>query len=524
MKKVILIVLDGWGVAPPSQGNAITLAETPALDKIETVYPSILLQASGKTVGLPWGSEGNSEVGHLALGSGRIIFHYLPRIVNSIQDGSFFENNVLKNAALHVKTHNSSLHLMGLISSGSVHSYIDHLYGLLEFAKRESIQNVYIHVFTDGKDSPPHEAAKFIEALDARIKSQNIAKVSTVIGRVYSMDRSGDWTATQKAYDLVTRGAGKIVKKTSEYLKESYSMGISDAYIEPAVISENEIIDHKQLISDNDAVVFFNFREDSARQLARAFIHPEFREFPRGELQKNLLFITMAKYEDYIPESNVLFLPPDISNTLSEVLSKNEKTQLHIAETEKYAHATYFFNGMKEQKFNREERILVLSYGAPHYENYPEMGAVKVTDEVIKNLNNFDFILINFANADMLAHSGSISATVKGVETIDECIGRISRQRGENTALLITADHGHAEEMIDPRTGNKKTEHTSNPVPFYLVDKDFRGKGRGRGPIYTHDIKGILADVAPTVLDLMGLPIPEEMHGQSLLPLFLNSW
>lgn len=522
MKKVILVILDGWGVAPPSRGNAITLAKTPALNKIEAAYPCFLLQASGKTVGLPWGNEGNSEVGHLALGSGRIIFHYLPQIVNSIQDGSFFENKVLKNAASHVKTHNSSLHLMGLISSGSVHSYIDHLYGLLEFAKREKLPKVYMHIFTDGKDSPPYEGAKFIENLDQRIKSQNLGRISTVAGRVYSMDRSGDWNATKKTYYLLTRGEGNLAKNPSQYLRDAYSRGVNDAYIEPAVINESGTVDHERLISKNDAVIFFNFREDSARQLTRAFMYPGFKEFERDEIQ-NLLFITMVQYEDYIPASNIVFLPTDISNTLAEVLSRHDKTQLHIAETEKYAHATYFFNGIREQKFNKEERILIPSYGTPHYENYPEMGAIKITDEVIKNLLNFDFILINFANADMLSHSGSISATVRGIETIDECIARIEKELGKDTTLLITADHGHAEEMLDPRTGEKKTEHTSNPVPFYLVDKNFKDRNGNKRPLYARDISGILADVAPTVLDIMGLPVPDEMTGQSLLPVLLTS-
>ena len=520
-KKVILIILDGWGVAKPSSGNAITSAKTPNISAIEAKYPSLQIQASGRTVGLPWGNEGNSEVGHLALGSGRIIFHYLPRIVNSIQDGSFFENQTLKRISSHVKKNDSSIHFMGLASSGSVHSYIDHVYGLLEFAKRESIEKVYLHIFTDGKDSPPNEAAKFVYNLDHKLKTQNLGKISTVIGRIYSMDRSGDWGATQKTYDLLVNGRGTLVRDAVSYIKLSYENGITDPYIEPAVVNEDGKIEKSQLISDNDAVIFFNFREDSARQLTKVFLGHDFPYFERKPFN-NLLFTTLVKYEDYIPESNVIFTPPDISNTISEVISNSGKKQVHIAETEKYAHATYFFNGMREKPFPGEERVLIPSFGAPHYEKYPEMGAIKITDEIVRCIPNFDFILVNFANADMLSHLGHFNAIIKGVEVIDECIGRILKARDESTAILITSDHGNAEQMIDAHTGITKTEHSLNPVPVYLIHKDFALKKTRYKSLYTEDIKGLLSDVAPTCLELMGLDIPDKMTGQSLLPVMIN--
>ena len=521
--RVILIILDGWGAAPPSFGNAISTANTPTLDALEKSHPSLLLQASGIAVGLPWGEEGNSEVGHLNLGAGRIILQYIPRIISSIRDGSFFENPALKNAALHVKSNDSTLHLMGLVSSGSVHSYIDHLYALLELAKRERIANVFLHIFTDGKDCPPNEAAKFIPQLEERLRSQGLGKIATIIGRTYAMDRNENWEYTQKAYELLTEGKGEVINNAAEYLQKSYAKRINDQYIEPAIVN-GQLSMVNCRVKDADAVIFFNFREDSARQLTHAFLDKEFNYFARKKLN-NLFFTALTHYYPEIPLVNVAFPPPDIAHTLAETLSKNNKTQLHIAETEKYAHATYFFSGLIEKPYYGEERILIPSYGA-RYDEHPEMRAEEITDKAIENLDRFDFILINFANSDMLAHTGNMQATIKGIETVDSCIKRILEKAGGEAVVIITADHGNAEEIMELKTGRIKTEHTANPVPLYVVipNKGMQrdAKGEYNKPLYTKKISGVLADVAPTILEIMGIPAPKEMTGQSLLPLLAS--
>lgn len=507
--KVILIILDGWGVAPSGFSNAISQARTPTLRTIEQEYPSCVLQASGIGVGLPWGEEGNSEVGHLNIGAGSVVLQYLPRIIQSIQDGVFFQNKAFKAAALHVKKHASSLHFMGLVSSGSVHSYIDHLYGLLEFARRERIPRVYLHIFTDGKDSPPKEAAKFLRQLEIRLAILGPGKIATVIGRAYAMDRNENWQATQKTYELLTQGKGKTVSDAPSYLENSYQEGTNDQYIEPAIITPNTI-------KDNDAVIFFNFREDSARQLTSAFIEEKFLHFPRKKVG-NLFFVAMTQYDETIPLSRVAFSPPSVPSPLAQVLEDQGKRQLRIAESEKYAHITYFFNGFREKPYRAEERILIPSFGTPHYEQHPTMQAPKITEKAVEHMAAFDFTLINFANADMLGHTGDMNATIQGIETIDECIKKILSSKDDETALVVTADHGKAEAMLDPHTRQVKTEHTINPVPFYLVQKEKRG--RFTLNLTGQPTKGILADIAPTILALMELPIPKEMSGQSLLPL-----
>lgn len=514
--KVALIILDGWGVAPASYGNAITQANTPTLDAIENTYPSLLLQASGIAVGVPWGEEGNSEVGHLNIGAGRIVPQYLPRIINDIRDGSFFKNKVLKQAAHQVKNNNSSFHVMGLVSSGSVHSYIDILYGLLYFAKREGLKRVYLHIFTDGKDSSPQEAAKFVMQLKERMDKQNLGEIASLIGRTYAMDRDEHWQNTQKAYELLTEGKGRLIDDAGAYLEESYKNGINDQYTEPAIVKTQNTNTKTQTIDDGDALVFFNFREDSARQLTRAFINNDFRKFDRKKVE-NLAFVALTQYEESIPRFMVAFPPIDIKNTLGETLSANGKTQLRLAESEKYAHITYFFNGLKEKALRGEERILVPSGGAPHYENFPAMQALKITEKAIEKMKNFDFLLINFANADMLAHTGDIQATIKGVETIDTYLKKILEKREKDRVIIITSDHGNASDMLDPRTGEIKTEHSSNPVPFYFIHEEVSGSSLH--PLSTQETKGILADIAPTILELMQIPVPKEMTGKSLLPL-----
>ena len=520
--QVILIILDGWGIAPSTFGNAITSAQTPTIDEIASSSPSLALAASGIAVGLPWGEEGNSEVGHLNMGAGKTVFQYLPRIISAIREGTFFQNPALRGATEHVKKYNSSLHLMGLVSSGSVHSYIDHLYALLELARREGLRRVYLHIFTDGKDSPPQEADKFIAQLNERLKIQKLGTIATIIGRIYAMDRNENWDATQKTYELLTAGKGKTITDVTLYLKDSYEMGVGDQHIEPAILNQ------KFVISEGDAVIFFNFREDSARQLSRAFTEEAFDKFQRVKIS-NLFFVSMTQYEDSTPLDHVAFPRPDISVPLARVLSQHKKKQLHIAESEKYAHITYFFNGFIEKAFPGEERILVPSYGAPHYEQYPAMGAEKIADLAATTAGSFDFTLINFANADMLAHTGNMQAAIQGIEAIDRSIRKILEHRSQNTAVLITADHGNAEEMLDPQRRGVKTKHTTNPVPFYVV---YPGQRRGVAPklktgpavpLVKQEPKGVLADVAPTILELMGIPIPKEMTGQSLLPLLTSA-
>ena len=509
-KKLIFAILDGWGLAPNSAGNAIAQARTPTLDSIERMYPSFSLQASGIAVGLPWGEEGNSEVGHLNLGAGRVVFQYLPRIEQAIRDESFFTNEAFKKAFSHVQKHNSTLHIMGLLSSGSVHSYLNHWYGLLEFAKRENIKNVVLHVFTDGKDSSPTDGAKFLEGLQMRIESLGVGRIGTVMGRAYAMDRNNRWDFTERAYALLTKGAGKTAKEASAYVAESYKQGVTDLDIEPAVIT-------KSPVSKNDALIFLNFREDSARQITKAFVLPdnEFVQFSRKKIE-NLLFVGMTEYEKLLP-IEVAFPPPSIPNPLAKVLSDASYKQLHISETEKYAHVTYFFNGARERPFEGEERILIPSVGTPHYDRMPEMGSVNITQKIVENFDQFDAFVINYANADMLGHTGNMDAAIIGIEVLDNSINTLLQlSMKHNAYLCIVSDHGNAENMIDPRTGTPDTKHTDNPIPFYIVHPSLRISGVAE-PLNTKAPDGILADASPTVLALLGIEKPKEMTGENLL-------
>lgn len=514
-KKVVLIILDGWGLAKPSRGNAIFKAKTPAIDMLEKKYFSASLQASGIAAGLPWGQEGNSEVGHINLGSGRIVYQYLPRITTSIRDGSFFKNETFLRAINFVKRNNSTLHLMGLTSSGTVHSYIDHLYGLLDLAKKNKIDNVRLHVFTDGKDSNPYEAVALILKLQHRMQKNHLGKIATVIGRVYAMDRNNKWDFTQKTYDLMTKGAGVKIENIPNYIENSYKAKKTDFNIEPAVVYENN--EPVGLVREGDALIFFNFREDSARQITKSFVQDGavFNKFPRDKIS-NLYFVGMTKYENDLP-MEVAFSPPIINNPLAKILEENKKTQLRIAESEKYAHVTYFFNGEEEKSYTGEDRIVIPSQGTPHYDTMPEMQAYNITQKFYENMEKYDFFLINFANADILSHVGNFEATVKGIEIIDANIsGIVSATQSRDMTLIITSDHGHAEEMLNLKTGEIKTSHTTNPVPFHLINPKYKARPNS-APLYTKEPNGVLADVAPTILKLMNLPKPEEMTGKSLI-------
>lgn len=519
MKKVVLIVLDGWGVAPPQLGNAPAQANLPTIKYIENYYPATLLHASGINVGLPWWEEGNSEVGHLTLGCGQVIYQYLPRIITAIQNGSFFQNPAFQETIDYVKKNNSRIHLMGLVSSGAIHSYIDHLYALLDLCKNNKIQNVFLHIFTDGRDAPQKEAAKFLQNLSERLLQKNLGKIATISGRCFAMDRDRKWDRIQKVYECLTEGKGKIAPDPVEYLKKSYQNGVTDEYIEPTVI------DPQGIIKKGDAVIFFNFREDRARELTMAFTEENFEEFERkvkfniGGEKPNLCFTTMTRYLKN-PNIKVAFEPPKIENPLGKVISDAGFSQFRIAETEKYAHVTYFFNGLKEKPFKGEDRLIIPSIGGPHYDKNPEMQAPAITDQLIEKIKTekYQFILANFANADMVGHTGNLKAAIKAAEVIDECLKRLMEAVKDKYILIITADHGNFEAMISPTTGEILGEHSANPVPFYLIDDSLKSfSPKNKTSSFTSEAGGFLFDVAPTVLEYLELPPPEEMTGTSLL-------
>lgn len=518
-KPTVLIVLDGYGIGPQGRGNAITTAKKPTFDLIEKTYPFTTLQASGVAVGLPWGEAGNSEVGHLTIGSGRVLYHHLPRIIFSIHDGSFFQNEAFLKAAEHVKQNNSQLHILGLTSSGSVHSYIDHLYALMEFVTRENVPRTFLHIVTDGKDAPPQEGGKFIPALEERItKMYPSIAIASLIGRFYAMDRDEKWDRIKTAYELLVNGKGAAVTDFGQYFRDSYSKGITDQFIEPAYRPDENGMPIGR-INDNDALIIFDFREDSVREISEAFVKPGFDIFAKKTLQ-NFLLVTMTEYEKNLP-ALAAFPPLEINWPLGRVIAGAGKSQLHIAETEKYAHVTYFFNGSQEKPFVGEDRMLIQSAAVPHFDEKPEMRADEIKNRVLENLGKYDFILANFANADMVGHTGNFEATVKAVETLDKIIGElipaILKMGG---TCIITADHGNAEEKINPVSGEPATEHTANPVPFYLIGEQFKLAKEASPQVIAKkkkETEGILADIAPTILEIMKLPKPDEMNGKNLL-------
>jgi len=529
MKPIILIILDGWGINPEIQGNAIAQSNTPTIKKLDQFYPSISLQASGIAVGLPWGEMGNSEVGHLNLGSGRVIYQNLPKITLAIRDKTFFKNKAFLEAIEHTRKNNSALHIMGLLSNGGVHSHIDHLEALLKLAKRESVKKLFIHPFTDGRDTSPTEGVKFIAALEKEMDELKIGKISTICGRYYAMDRKKNWDRTQKAYDSLTIGVGIKKENAIKAIKDSYEKDITDEFIEPTIIKPKVNIDSESnneqttgLISDNDAVVFFNFREDRARQLTKAFVLRDFKGFERKKVVKNLCFVSMTEYEKNLP-TIVAFPTKKINWPIARVISENGLQQLHIAETEKYAHITYFFNGGREKPFKGEDRILIPSPQVATYDQKPEMSAPEITRRLLFEIktNKYDFIVVNFANLDMVGHTGNLKAAIQAAEAIDGCLKQIIEATlNQGGGLIITADHGNAEEMINLKTGEILTEHTTNLVPFWLVIPQNR-KPEDKNKIeYPKTLpRGILADVAPTILELMKLKKPAEMTGKSLMPL-----
>jgi 2,3-bisphosphoglycerate-independent phosphoglycerate mutase len=491
---LILMILDGFGLGEPSEGNAIAHADTPNLDALRKEYPTCILQASGEVVGLPDGQMGNSEVGHLNIGSGRIVYQDLTRINKAISDETFFKNPVLRNAIEHAKTHGSCLHLIGLLSDGGVHSHITHLLALLGMAAAEGVRT-QVHAFLDGRDVPPKSALKYISAIDGTVDG---FRVGTVMGRYYAMDRDNRWDRIEKAYRALISSEGMTAKSASDAVQNAYARGETDEFVLPTVVN-----DHIP-IADDDSVIFFNFRPDRARQITRAFVDDDFNHFKRRKLG-NLCFVCMTEYDATI-DAPVAFAPEEIKNTLGEVLSKHGLTQLRIAETEKYAHVTFFFNGGVETPNPGEDRCLIPSPKVATYDLKPEMSAHEVTDAVIERIGSYDVIILNYANCDMVGHTGIFDAAVQAVETVDTCVGRvIDAVLKVGGSAIITADHGNAEKMV-AEDGTPYTAHTTNPVPLILVTDPM---------VCVRD--GKLADIAPTMLEMLGVPKPAGMTGESVI-------
>ena len=502
----VLVILDGWGFSADPFGNAIMQASTPEMDGLTHRWPNTLVAASGEAVGLPRGQQGNSEVGHLTIGAGRVIYQPLSRINRAVADGSFYENAVLCDAVDRTRDRGAALHCLGLVSPGGVHSHMDHAVALAELARRRGLSTVWFHAFTDGRDEPPMSAAGFIQAFCDDLERVGVGRVASVSGRYYAMDRDRRWDRIRLAYDVIAGGAGPRAVDPLAYIDEQYAAGITDEFVLPASIVAPGA--EPVRIEDGDTVIFFNFRPDRARQLSHAIVDPDFIGFERAPVLRGIDFVTMTEYERDLP-AQVAFPTEDVADTLAEGVSKHGLKQFHVAETEKYAHVTYFINGGRERAFKHEERLLVPSRRVPTYDTVPEMSARPVADAVIEHVRGGDdaLIVVNFANADMVGHTGHLDATVRAVEFVDTCVGRIARATLERGGgVLITADHGNAEDKVDRRDGSPLTAHTTSPVPVILCGTSAAGLRDGGG----------LRDVAPTVLDAMGLPRPAVMTGRSL--------
>ncbi len=522
-RKVVLVILDGFGVATANRGNAIAKADTPNLDYIISNYPNINLQASGPLVGLPWGEMGNSEVGHLNIGAGRIVGQDLPRITNSIQNGEFFKNKILIEAIEHSKKNNSNLHVMGLVSPGGVHSLDEHVYALLGMAAELGQRRVFIHMFTDGRDTEPKVALDSLKKLNERIERIGVGKVATITGRFYAMDRGGHWDQTMDTFKALVEGKGETASSAEEAIRQSYDSQIFDEMIKPTVV-KNEEGEPISKISDNDSVVFINFRQDRTLQLAQAFLQPkEVPEEYRKPILQNLYFATMTEYKKGL-SANVVFPSVDLKNSLAEVLSKNNFTQFHIAESEKYAHVTVFLNCGVSEKFFGEERIIVTSpkENKKNYVDHPEMSAEELTDELVKKISTteINFFVANFANPDMVGHTGNLQSAIAAIESIDKSLKKIMEASLlADAVLMITADHGNVEQMINIRTGDIDKDHTTNPVPFLLIGNEFKFSSiqeKGYASLASLIPAGVIGDIAPTILGLFGIEKPKEMTGISL--------
>ena len=505
-KVTMLMILDGFGENAEEKGNAVKLANTPNIDKLMKQYPTTRIAASGLAVGLPEGQMGNSEVGHTNIGAGRIVYQELTRITKSIEDGDFFSNEEFVNAIENCKKNNSKLHILGLVSDGGVHSHIRHLFGLLEMAKRRDFEDVYIHCFLDGRDTPPASAENYITVLEEKMKEKGIGKIATISGRFYAMDRDKRWERVKKAYDAIVNGEGNKQANAINAIEGSYQKEVFDEFVEPTIITNGD--KPTATISDGDSVIFFNFRPDRARQLTRAIVDPDFDGFETKKIKT--YFVCFTNYDETMPNVHIAFKKEQIKNTLGEVICKQGGKQLRIAETEKYAHVTFFFNGGEEKQYEGEDRILVPSPKVETYDLKPEMSAFEVTEKVLEAIESekYNCIILNFANPDMVGHTGNLEAAIKAVETIDECAGKIVNAiKSKKGNLIITADHGNAEQMIDLKTGEPHTAHTTNLVPLILISEKEGLKLK----------QGKLADLAPTILELMNIEKPEEMTGESLI-------
>ncbi len=508
-KPTVLMILDGFGLNPNPEGNAVTLANTPVIDRLMREYPFVQGGASGLDVGLPDGQMGNSEVGHMNMGAGRIVYQDLTRITKSIEDGDFFENPALVAAMDNCKEKDSDLHLWGLLSDGGVHSHNTHLYGLLEMAKRHGLTKVYVHAFMDGRDTPPTSGKEYVEQLQAKMVEIGVGKIASLSGRYYAMDRDKNWDREEKAYDSLVYGKGILAKDPVAALTESYENGVTDEFILPTVIVDEEE-KPLSLVKTNDSVIFFDFRPDRAREITRIFCDPEFAEFERPFLP--LTYVCFTNYDETIPNTRIAFEDLEIKNTFGQFLAQRGLKQLRLAETEKYAHVTFFFNGGVEEPNEGEDRILVPSpKDVPTYDLKPQMSAPEVGRNLVEAIRSgkYDVIIINFANPDMVGHTGVLQAAIQAIETIDGLVGNaVEAIREVGGQMFLCADHGNAEKMIDYETGEPHTAHTTNPVPFILINAD---------PAYRLREGGRLADIVPTLIEMMGLTQPEEMTGQSLL-------
>ncbi|MDD7792828.1 2,3-bisphosphoglycerate-independent phosphoglycerate mutase [Clostridium sp. 'White wine YQ'] len=507
-KPVLLMILDGFGIAPKSDGNAVEAANKPNYDRLFNEYPHTQIQASGLDVGLPTGQMGNSEVGHLNIGAGRIIYQELTRITKEIEEGNFFKNEALLKAVKNAKDNNSSLHLLGLLSDGGVHSHIDHLKGLLKLAKDNGLTKVYLHAFMDGRDVPPSSGKDFVLEIEDYMKANSIGKVATISGRYYAMDRDNRWERVQLAYDAMVNGKGETANSAVEAMENSYHDNKTDEFVLPTVVLEDG---HATgTIKNGDSVIFFNFRPDRAREITRAINDKVFEGFKRETL--NLTYVTMTQYDKTLEGVEVAYRAEGINNTLGEYVSNKGLNQLRIAETEKYAHVTFFFNGGVEKPYENEDRALINSPKVATYDLKPEMSAYEVTDELINRLDSdkYDMIILNYANPDMVGHTGVVEAAEKAIQTVDTCLDRVvSKVLEKDGTVFVTADHGNAETMIDFSTGAPFTAHTTNPVPFLWISNEAKGRELKEG--------GRLSDIAPTMLEVMDLEKPAEMTGNSLI-------
>ena len=502
-KLTMLMILDGYGYNKSTDGNAVYSAKTPVMDKLLAENPNTLINASGMDVGLPEGQMGNSEVGHTNIGAGRIVYQELTRITKSIADGDFFAKEAFVKAIENCKEHGSALHLFGLLSDGGVHSHITHLYAALELAKRNGIEKVFVHGFMDGRDVSPTSGIDFVKALQKKMAEIGVGKIGVLSGRYYAMDRDNRWERVEKAYAALVYGEGEKNPDAVDAMQKSYDNGVTDEFIVPTVVTEGATI------GENDSVICFNFRPDRAREITRTFVDADFDGFERKNGFFPLCYVCMTQYDAKMPNVDVAFKPESLTNTFGEYIADKGLSQLRIAETEKYAHVTFFFNGGVEAPYKNEDRALIASPKVATYDLQPEMSAPEVTEEVLKRIESekYDVIILNFANCDMVGHTGVFECAVKAVETVDECVGKVvDAVRARGGVVCITADHGNADQMIDPETKDVFTAHTTNPVPFIVAGKECTLREGGR-----------LADIAPTLLDIMGIEKPAEMSGESLI-------